>query len=176
MRRAKLLWKGSGSWEFQALLVSGWSSREKFWKFDFKKIGGAMNILGARVKRVFPPSLPVFLDGRPGRLLDWSIDPSVLLNYCFFHLMQCSLLFFSIVLIGRAHTTWRTLEGSEASLRIPGSLKFSILSFSHTPHKSGTQGNIFFSDRVLWINESQCALLTRRSTTTTTRIKSGSDR
>ena len=32
-----------------------------------------MNILGARVKRVFPPSWPVFLDGRPGRLLDWSV-------------------------------------------------------------------------------------------------------
>ena len=170
MRRAKLLWKGSGSWEFQALLVSGWSYREKFWK-----IGGAMNILGARVKRVFPPSWPVFLDGRPGRLLDWSIDPSVLLNYCLFHLLQCSLLFFSFVLIGRAHTTWKTLEGSGASLRIPGSLIFSTLSFTRTPPKSGTQGNIF-SDRVLWINESQCALLTRRSTTTTTRIKSGSDR
>ena len=55
-----------------------------------------MSFLGARVKRVFPPSWPVFLDGRPGRLLDWSIDPSVLLHYCLFHLMQRSfvILFF----------------------------------------------------------------------------------
>ena len=74
MRRARQLWKGSGGSEFQALLVSGWSYREKFWK-----IGGAMNILGARVRRVFPPSWPVFLDGRPGRLLDWSICSASLL-------------------------------------------------------------------------------------------------
>ena len=165
MRRVRQLWKGSGSWEFQALLVSGWSYREKFWKFDLKKIGGAMNILGARVKRVFPPSWQAFLDGRPGSLLYWSIDPSVSLH-CLFHLMQCSLLFFSFVLKGRAHMTWRTLEGSGASSRIPGSWIFSTLSFTRTPPKSETQEK-FFSDRVLWTNESQFALLTRKSTTTT---------
>ena len=136
MRRAKLLWKGSGSWEFQALLVSGWSYREKFWKFDLKKIGGAMNILGARVKRVFPPSWPVFLDGRPGRLLDWSICYVSLLPVPS-HAVFLFILFFRFK--GRAHMTWRTLEVSGASSRIPGSLIFSILSFTRTPPKSGTQ-------------------------------------
>ena len=70
-------------------------------------------------------------------------DPSVLLHYCLFHLMQFSLLFFSFVLIGRAHTTWRTLEGSGASSRIPGSFIFSTLSFTRTTPKSGNKENFF---------------------------------
>ena len=142
MRRVRQLWKGSGSWEFQALLVSGWSYREKFWKFDLKKIGGAMNILGARVKRVFPPSWQAFLDGRPGSLLYWSIDPSVSLH-CLFHLMQCSLLFFSFVL--KAELTW--LGGR---WRDPGQVRgFQVLGYSllfplHVPHPRVEPKEIFF--------------------------------